>query len=416
MGGAVRAARAGARKIFGMRAKKISRRRNLRGQDGTMETKRMFKLLKTSSKSSARRGTLCCAHGEVQTPAFMPVGTQATVKSLTPEQIQQTGAQIILANTYHLNIRPTSELIARFGGLHKFMNWEGPILTDSGGFQAFSLSKLRKIDEDGIRFNSHLDGAKLFLSPEGCMRIQKNLGSDVCMVLDECIPYPCGHGDCLKSVERTLRWAERCLGEFLRLGMRESGQMLFGIVQGGCFADIRQMCAERLSQFDFDGFAIGGVSVGEPEEEMISQVDMSAPRLPADKPRYVMGVGTPPQLLKMIASGADMFDCVIPTRLARHGCAFTLDGEINIKNAKFREDRAPLDAEIPSYAAAFSRAYLRHLFVANEILACTLLSMHNIAFFQTLMGDARAHIEAGDFEDWSRAWMQRYQKRQGQTA
>lgn len=340
----------------------------------------------------------------------MPVGTQATVKSLTPRQIEETQAQIILGNTYHLNIRPTSELIAQFGGLHKFMNWQKPILTDSGGFQAFSLSKLRKISEEGIKFNSHLDGAKLFLSPENCMQIQKNLGSDICMVLDECIPYPCERKKCQISVERTLRWAKRCLDEFLRLQMREKGQLLFGIVQGGCYDDIRKTCAQELSKLDFDGFAIGGVSVGEPEDEMIKQIEASAPYLPKDKPRYVMGVGTPVQLLKMIARGADMFDCVIPTRLARHGCAFTLDGEINIKNAKFRLDTSPLDPEIDSYAAEFTRAYIRHLFVANEILACTLLSMHNIRFFQILMRDARAHIDAGDFEEWSAAWIARYQK------
>lgn len=368
----------------------------------------MFKILKESAKSRARRATLKTAHGEIQTPVFMPVGTQATVKAMTPLQVEETGAQIILANTYHLNIRPTSELIAGFGGLHGFMNWEKPILTDSGGFQAFSLSKLRKITEDGIAFNSHLDGAKKFLSPESCMRIQKNLGSDICMVLDECIPYPCEKKACLKSVERTLRWAKRCLEEYRSIGLPEAQRLAFGIVQGGCYEDIRQYCAEKLSEMDFPGYAIGGVSVGEPEEQMLFQVDVSAQKLPLQKPRYVMGVGTPPQILKMIALGADMFDCVMPTRLARHACAFTLDGEINLKNAKYALDQSPLDESIPSYASKFSRAYIRHLIKCNEMLACTLLSIHNITFFQVLTRQAREHIESGDFEEWSDAWIARY--------
>ncbi len=368
----------------------------------------MFEVLKNSALSDARTGLLKCKHGDIRTPVFMPVGTQATVKSLTPEQIKHTEAQIVLSNTYHLNIRPGSELIRDLGGLHKFMGWNAPILTDSGGFQAFSLSKLRRINEDGIRFNSHLDGAELFLSPESCMEIQRNLGSDICMVLDECIPYPCERGACMKSVERTLRWAKRSFDEFGRLGMGGFGQKLFGIVQGSCYADIRRMCSDELAQINFDGFAIGGVSVGEPENEMLDQVAESAARLPKDRPRYVMGVGTPVQLLKMIALGADMFDCVIPTRLARHGCAFTLGGEINIKNAKYRDDPQPLDAAIDSYASGFSRAYIRHLFVAKEMLACTLLSIHNIRFFQILMAQARNHIESGDFESWSAEWIQRY--------
>ena len=370
----------------------------------------MFKILSTSPKSRARRAALSTPHGDVQTPVFMPVGTQATVKSLTPRQIEETGAQIILGNTYHLNIRPTSELIARFGGLHKFMRWDKPILTDSGGFQAFSLSKLRKIGEDGITFNSHLDGAKLFLSPESCIQIQKNLNSDICMVLDECIPYPCERKACSTSVDRTVRWAERCRAEYVTLGMPQTGVHAFAIVQGSCYEDLRADCAKRLADLDFPGYAIGGVSVGEPEPEMLAQVDVSAANLPYEKPRYVMGVGTPPQILKMIALGADMFDCVIPTRLARHAAAFTLDGEINLKNARFAEDAAPLDVNIESYASQFSRAYIRHLVKANEILACTLLSIHNVQFFQILTRQAREHIAAGDFDDWSSAWISRYEK------
>lgn len=369
----------------------------------------IFTVKKVSDKSKARLCELRTAHGAVQTPVFMPVGTQATVKSLTPQQVEETGAQIILANTYHLNIRPTSELIARFGGLHSFMEWNKPILTDSGGFQAFSLSSLRKISEDGISFASHLDGAKLFISPESCMGIQKNLDSDICMVLDECIPYPCEKQKVIKSVERTLRWAKRCKDEYLRLGLPQRGILSFGIVQGGCYDDIRKRCAESLAELDFPGYAIGGVSVGEPEPQMIEQVEASASGLPFDKPRYVMGVGTPPQLLKMIALGADMFDCVMPTRLARHAVAFTPDGPINLKNAKFAEDSSPLDNETGGYSSKFSRAYIRHLVKANEMLACTLISMHNIRFFQNLMQKAREAIECGNYEQWSAETIARYE-------
>lgn len=372
----------------------------------------MFDLLKTdpSGKTRARLGRLKTPHGNVLTPAFMPVGTQATVKAVTQQQLEEIGSQIILGNTYHLNIRPTSELIADLGGLHKFMNWEKPILTDSGGFQAFSLSKLRKITEEGIEFRSHLDGSRRFISPESCVGIQRNLGSDVCMVLDECIPFPCERNACEKSVKRTLRWAKRCLDEYDRTGMRERGTHLFGIVQGGLYDDIRRECAQKLSQLDFTGYSIGGVSVGEPECEMLKQVDVSAANLPENKARYVMGVGTPPQILRMIALGADMFDCVMPTRLARHGCAFTTQGPINLKNAKFARDTSPLDAEVPSYASNFSRAYIRHLFVANEILACTLLSIHNLRFFLKLAEDARAHIAANDFAEWADAWNAKYEE------
>ena len=361
-----------------------------------------------SRNGQARLGLLKTAHGNIETPVFMPVGTQATVKSMTPEQISGTGARIILGNTYHLNLRPTSEAIASFGGLHKFMGWSGAILTDSGGFQAFSLSKLRKISEEGIEFRSHLDGAKVFLTPERCLQIQKNLGSDISMALDECVPYPCSRSDCVKSVERTIRWEKRFFDEYEREGMRSRGLLAFGIVQGGCYEDIRRNCARRLSEIDFPGFAIGGVSVGEPEPEMLEQVDWCASELPEGKPRYVMGVGTPPQLLKMVALGADMFDCVMPTRLARHAVAFTCSGEINLKNSKFKFDENPLDSEVSSYSSGFSRAYIRHLVSANEILGCTLLSIHNIRFFIQLMEDARRHIALGDFESWSSGWIDRY--------
>ncbi len=364
----------------------------------------MFELLKEDA--GARRGRLTLPNGVVQTPIFMPVGTQATVKSMTAAQIHDCNAQIILSNTYHLNIRPGSALVERLGGLHKFMGWNKPILTDSGGFQAFSLSKLRKITEDGITFKSHLDGAKLFISPESCIQIQKELGSDIRMVLDECIPYPCEKSACQKSVERTIRWAQRCLKAHQDLP--QDGKMTFAIVQGGVYDDIRQDCAKALAQLDFPSYAVGGVSVGEPEEEMLKQVAASTQFLPKNKARYVMGVGTPRQLLRMIALGADMFDCVMPTRLARHGNAFTTRGIINLKNAKYKEDESPIDESVKSYASNFSKAYIRHLVVANEILACTLLSIHNTAFFLQLMQEARTHIEIGDFHAWSKNWIANY--------
>ncbi len=372
----------------------------------------MFELLKTSASSAARRGKLTTAHGAVQTPVFMPVGTQATVKSLTPAQVEETGAQIMLSNTYHLNIRPGADLIESFGGLHGFMKWEKPILTDSGGFQVFSLSKLRKIKEDGIYFSSHLDGSKLFLSPESCMEIQMKLGSDICMVLDECIPYPSKKDFVETSTDRTIRWAKRCLEHADKIGLPERNRLSFAIVQGSNFEDVRARCAQELSALNFPGYAIGGVSVGEPEEEMLLQVAASAPHLPQDKPRYVMGVGTPVQLLKMIALGADMFDCVMPTRLARHANAFTKDGVLNLRNAKFAADKAPLDESLLNYTTNFSRAYLRHLVMSDEMLGCTLLSIHNIHFFQDLMAQARSHIESGDFETWSTAWISRYNSKE----
>ena len=369
-----------------------------------------FSVLKTDTASAARRGELRTLHGNVRTPAFMPVGTQGTVKSLTPAQIRETGAQIILGNTYHLNLRPGAETVRALGGLHAFMGWDGPILTDSGGFQVFSLSKLRKITETGISFASHLDGARITLTPQSCLGIQSALGSDVAMVLDICPPFPAEKKDVADAVRTTLRWAREFLDRATDTGFLAAGHHVFGIVQGGVYADLRRECAETLAQADFPGFAIGGVSVGEPEPEMLAQVAASAPFLPLSKPRYVMGVGTPPQLLKMIALGADMFDCVMPTRLARHGTAFTPDGTINIKNEKYKLDAAPLVEGLDNYVCRnFSRAYLRHLYIAGEMLSCSLLSIHNIHFFQDLMRQAREHIEAGDFTPWSRAWCARYE-------
>jgi queuine tRNA-ribosyltransferase len=357
----------------------------------------------------ARRGCLHTRHGDIQTPVFMPVGTQGTVKALTPAQVRETGAQIILGNTYHLNLRPGPEVIRALGGLHKFMGWDGPILTDSGGFQVFSLSKLRRMDESGITFQSHIDGATVRLGPRECLEIQRALGSDIAMVLDECPPWPCERDACAAAVERTLRWAREFLGLAQESGFLDAGHHVFGIVQGSIFGDMRRDCAQALAAMDFPGYAIGGVSVGEPEPEMLAQVAAATPYLPEFKPRYVMGVGTPPQLLQMISLGADMFDCVMPTRLARHGTFFTPEGTRNIRNECFKLDESPLVAGLGNYACRhFSRAYIRHLHQTGEMLAATLLSIHNIHFFQDLMAQARSHIEQGDYATWSAAWMGRY--------
>jgi len=366
-----------------------------------------FHLLATAG--AARRCRLQTRHGVIETPVFMPVGTQATVKALTPAQVRDTGAQIILGNTYHLNLRPGAEVVRQLGGLHKFMGWDRPILTDSGGFQVFSLAKLRRMDEHGVTFQSHIDGATLRLDPRSCFEIQRALGSDIAMVLDECPPWPCERDVCAASMRRTLRWAREFLNHAAGDGFLDAGHHVFGIVQGSVFADLRRECAEALAALDFPGYAIGGVSVGEPEPEMLAQVAAAAPHLPVFKPRYVMGVGTPPQLLRMVALGCDMFDCVMPTRLARHGAAFTPDGVINLKNECHRLDPRPLVAGAANYAANFSRAYLRHLVMSGEMLASTLLSIHNIWFFQDLMAQVRAHIEAGDYAAWSADWCARYE-------
>jgi len=368
-----------------------------------------FSVLKTDTATAARRGRLRTLHGTIETPIFMPVGTQGTVKAVTPAQLHEIGAQIILGNTYHLNLRPGSELVRDLGGLHKFMQWDGPILTDSGGFQVFSLAKLRDIQEHGIAFQSHLDGAKLFLGPREVMTIQANLGSDIAMVLDECPPWPCTRDECARAVERSFRWAGECKQVATENGFLGAGHHVFAIAQGSTFDDLRRQAAESLASLDFPGYAVGGVSVGEPEPEMIKQVAATTPYLPAGKPRYTMGLGTPPQILKMIALGVDMFDCVHPTRVARNGAAFTPDGLINLRNECHRADAVPLVEGLDNYTARFSRAYLRHLVMANEILASTLLTIHNLHFYLDLMSQARAHLEAGDFGSWHRAWIERYE-------
>ncbi|MDP0500506.1 MAG: tRNA guanosine(34) transglycosylase Tgt [Verrucomicrobiota bacterium JB022] len=372
-----------------------------------------FELLKEDPHTRARRGRLQCLHGTIETPIFMPVGTQGTVKALTPAQLEEVGAQIILGNTYHLNLRPGSELVQEMGGLHRFMGWNRPILTDSGGFQVFSLASLRQISERGIAFKSHLDGSNVFLGPQEVVTIQDQLGSDIAMVLDECAPAGCSEAEAQTAVDRSLRWAEDCVKVAATRGFLERGHYLFPIVQGNRFPAMRRQCAEALVQLDMAGYAIGGVSVGEAEADMMIAVEASTEVLPKHKPRYVMGVGTPPQLLRFIALGADMFDCVMPTREARHGIAFTSRGKINLKNNRFRTDSAPLEEGMDNYTCRhFSRAYLRHLLVSGEMLAATLLSLHNVHFFLDLMRQARAHLEAGDFHAWSQAWIERYERGQ----
>ena len=368
-----------------------------------------FQLLTTDSKTRARRGRLVTQHGTIETPVFMPVGTQATVKAMDPAELESIGAQIILGNTYHLFLRPGLDVIREFGGLHRFMRWDRPILTDSGGFQVFSLAKLRRITEEGVHFSSHIDGAPCFLSPELAMEIQSILGSDIAMAFDECPPYPCAYDYAVDSVARTLRWAERCRNWVQTQGDRHP--LAFGIVQGGIYADLRARSVEKLVALDFDGYAIGGVSVGEPEIEMFRAIENSEPFLPADKPRYAMGLGTPPQMLEMIARGVDMFDCVLPTRLARNGTAFTEKGTLNLKNAVFRLDPEPIETGCDcSTCRRFSRAYIRHLIKAEEILALRLVTLHNVHFYLQLLHRARNAIEHGSFAEFREKFVNGYRK------
>ena len=369
-----------------------------------------FTLHQKDSSTAARLGTLDLPHGRVPTPIFMPVGTQGSVKTMHPQDLETLGARIILGNTYHLSLRPGSALIREMGGLHRFSSWNRPILTDSGGFQVWSLAKLRKITEEGVRFQNHLDGAYMMLSPERSMEIQADLGSDIAMLFDECPPYPCDRKYAEASLGYTLRWARRCKDwvQEHRPRSGEGRQHHFGIVQGSVYADLRKRCAEELATMEFDGYAIGGVSVGEPEEEMLRAIDHSAPWLPEDKPRYAMGLGTPPQLLEMIARGVDMFDCVMPTRLARHGVALTPDGPMHIKNQRWAADSRPIDPEGHPHVTQFSRAYVRHLFKAGEILAFRLLSFQNLEFYLRLMAQAREAIAAGTFGSFKDSFIARY--------
>lgn len=352
-----------------------------------------FTLHSKSSECAARRGELKTLHGTIQTPIFMPVGTQATVKSITPENLKEMNAQIILGNTYHLYIRPGHELIREFGGLHNFMNWDRPILTDSGGFQIFSLKELAKITEEGAAFRSHLDGSKLFLSPEDAVHVQEALGSDIMMCLDTCIPYPATREETIKSTDLTSRWAKRC-----RDAQSDTGQLLFGIVQGGMHPDLRKAHAETLIDIGFDGYAIGGLSVGEDKSMMQEMTDATIPHLPEDYSRYLMGVGTPEDLVEGVYRGVDMFDCVMPTRNARNGTMFTSTGKVVIKNARYRDDKRPLDPNCDCYTCRnYSRAYLRHLFQCREILSYHLNTIHNLHYYLHLMAEMRDAIENDSF-------------------
>ena len=372
----------------------------------------MFELLAQDRQSKARHGRLTTAHGTIETPAFMPIGTQGTVKAVTPRELRELNAQVVLGNTYHLFVRPGIEVVKHFGGLHRFMNWDGPILTDSGGYQIFSLAKLRKITEDGVQFQNHVDGTPAFISPEIAMEIQAALGSDIAMVLDECAPYPCERDYAARSAEMTTRWAKRCKENVERPRPNAESriqQMVFGIVQGATFDDLRKESAEAIVDLDFDGYAIGGVSVGESEEEMFRAVESSEPFLPNDKPRYAMGLGTPPQLLEMIARGIDMFDCVLPTRLARNGTAFASTGTLNLKNAEFAMQKGPIEEHCACYACReFSRGYIRHLIKAEEILGLRLITLHNLHFYLDLMRQARNRIENGEFDQFRRSFVLSY--------
>jgi queuine tRNA-ribosyltransferase len=368
-----------------------------------------FELLADDSQSKARRGRLTTAHGLIETPAFMPVGTQGSVKAVSPRELRELNAQIILGNTYHLFVRPGLDVIKHFGGLHKFANWEGPILTDSGGYQIFSLAKIRKITEDGVEFQNHVDGTPAFITPEIAMEIQGTLGSDIAMVLDECAPYPCDYEYAARSAEMTARWARRCKTKAVSGNPKRERQLVFGIVQGATFDDLRRSSAQAVVDLDFDGYAIGGVSVGEPEEEMMRAVEASEPFLPKAKPRYAMGLGTPPQLLEMIARGMDMFDCVLPTRLARNGTAFTATGTLNLKNAEFALDKRPIEENCSCHACReFTRGYIRHLIKTEEILGLRLITLHNLHFYLDLMRQAREHIESGSFDEFRKRFVSNY--------
>ena len=360
--------------------------------------------------SYARTGRVLLPGGDVLTPVFMPVGTQATVKGILPRDLNEVvKASIILGNTYHLNLRPGVEVIREAGGLARFMDWDGPILTDSGGFQVFSLAKLRKLNDDGVLFHSHIDGRAVFLGPREAIEIQDALRSDIAMCLDECPAAGATKDQISQAVARSTNWARSCLNAWSETKAIEDGRKLFGIVQGGRFQDLRKRSAEELQEIGFPGYAIGGVSVGEPEEEMLEQVSSTIKFLPENLPRYVMGVGTPTQLLKMVGYGVDMFDCVLPSRAARHGTAYTSRGKINIRNEKFRLDFNPLDKETDCFASQnFSRSYIRHLFMAKESLGGVLLTLHNLRFFVKLMEEARVQIKSGTYSDWANDWINRY--------
>lgn len=356
-----------------------------------------FELLKKDG-SGARLGSVTTPHGSFSTPAFMPVGTKGSVKAMTPEELKGVGAEVILANTYHLFLRPGEKVIKDLGGLHRFMHWDGPILTDSGGFQVFSLCKLRKISEEGVLFSSHLDGTRHLLTPERAVEIQESLGADIIMALDECTPYPADRDYARASMELTKRWALRC-----KEAKREAGQALFGIAQGGMYEDLRRESAQAIVDIGFDGYAIGGLSVGEEKDLMYSMVRATVPHLPEDRPRYLMGVGTPEDIVNAVEAGVDMFDCVLPTRNARNGTLFTRREKLVIKNLQYERDPGPVEEGCRCYACMnYSRAYLRHLYMAGEILSSRLNTIHNLHFYMRLMQEIREAVEAGRFREFKK--------------
>lgn len=364
-----------------------------------------YQLIKKDKNTKARRGIVHTPHGDIQTPVFMPVGTQAAVKAMRPEQVRDMGAEIILSNTYHLYLRPGHEIVREAGGLHKFMNWDRAILTDSGGFQVFSLGSLRKITEEGVKFRSHIDGSPHMITPEKSIEIQNSLGSDIMMAFDECAPYPADRTYVKNSLERTTRWLKRCK-DYHRDWERQS---LFGIMQGGMYKDLRRQSAEEIVELDLPGYAIGGLSVGEPKELMLDILDDCVDYLPEDKARYLMGVGSPDYLFEGVERGVDMFDCVLPTRIARHGLAMTSSGRVNIKNAMYERDWEPLDPECDCYTCRnYSKAYLRHLFKSGEMLSSMLLSNHNLHFLIKMMGNIRKAIEEDRFLEYKKEFYDKY--------
>ncbi len=359
-----------------------------------------FTVTAQSSRSKARCGILGTPHGTVETPVFMPVGTRGTVKGIMPDRLQQVGAQMILANTYHLLLRPGPDVVESLGGLHRFMGWDGPILTDSGGYQVFSLSELNRIGDDEVEFVSHIDGARITLSPAIATDVQNKLGADIIMAFDECVPLPCSPERLRLAVERTIRWAEQSLESH-----RRGDQWMFGIVQGGTDPALRSYCSEALKKLDFPGYAIGGLSVGEGHEEMIAAVEYTVPFLPAEKPRYLMGVGMPRDLVAAIRAGIDMFDCVLPTRNGRNAFAFTRGGTLRLRNQQYQLQTGPLDEQCDCYTCRnFSRGYLRHLFLVGEMAGPILVSLHNLAFYQWLLAQTRQAIREDRFEDWAGQW------------
>ena len=363
-----------------------------------------YELLHIDKNSGARRGVVHTPHGDIQTPVFMPVGTQATVKSMTPEELKEIGAQIILSNTYHLYLRPGQDIVKEAGGLHKFMNWDRPILTDCGGFQVFSLSALRTITEDGVEFRSHLDGSKHFFSPESVIKTEEDLGADIIMSFDECVEYPASYEYTKQSMERTTRWAKRC-----KEAHTTENQALFGIIQGGFYEDLRVQSAKDLVDMDLPGYAIGGISVGEPKEEFLKMLYFTAPLMPENKPRYLMGVGTPDYLIEAALAGIDMCDCVLPTRIARNGTAMTWNGKVVVRNATYERDWGPLDSECDCYTCRnYTRAYIRHLVKTNEILGVRLLSIHNINFLTKLMERVRIEIENDNLLEFRNEFYKKY--------